>query len=476
MAINKVVLGSNTLIDITDTTATAGKIASGYTAYGANGVKVVGTLEQEVNELEVGGATVEGTAAIFDEGGGAYSGREDLTYPKDVDFIDFDGRLLYSYSASEFLTLTELPANPTYSGLTAQGWNWTLANAKEFVGKYGGLVVGQNYTTSNGRTRVYIDIPEYPVGKDTVFTIVLTSTEASSPKIYWGDGEESVWNVGANTNGSMAHTYAAPGKYVIEIEVLSGTISRLGRTAASSSLAGSNRIVASWVTKIEVGNNVTGIAQNFCKYMCNLETVSLPITVMSIADYDEQLFERSELQAIVFPINMTSNRYRAMFLSDNNLKYVAIPKGMHNFHMGTYPIHLRKFTMDSMEPYRGTSNTVKLYDVPTVTHFILGGTYTNIVTDTCRNSYVRKLFIPSSVTSIAATAFAYNYYLEEVHLYPTTPPTLANTNAFINCGDSSITGSCIFYVPYSEDHSILEAYQTATNWSTYADKMQEEPQ
>ena len=69
MAINKVVFGSNTLIDITDTTATAGKIASGYTAYGANGVKVVGTLEQEVNELEVGGATVEGTAVIFDEGG-----------------------------------------------------------------------------------------------------------------------------------------------------------------------------------------------------------------------------------------------------------------------------------------------------------------------------------------------------------------------------------------------------------------------
>ena len=71
MVINKVVFGSNTLIDISDTTATAGKIASGYTAYGANGVKVLGTLEQEVNELEVSGAKVEGTAAIFDEGGGS---------------------------------------------------------------------------------------------------------------------------------------------------------------------------------------------------------------------------------------------------------------------------------------------------------------------------------------------------------------------------------------------------------------------
>ena len=32
------------------------------------------------------------------------------------------------------------------------------------------------------------------------------------------------------------------------------------------------------------------------------------------------------------------------------------------------------------------------------------------------------------------------------------------------------------YVPYSSDHSILEAYKTATNWSTYASLMVEEPQ
>ncbi len=71
MAINKVVFGSNTLIDISDTTATAGRIEVGYSAYGANGVKVSGTLVPEVTNLEVGGATVEGTAAIFDEGGGS---------------------------------------------------------------------------------------------------------------------------------------------------------------------------------------------------------------------------------------------------------------------------------------------------------------------------------------------------------------------------------------------------------------------
>ena len=40
--VNKVIYGSTTLIDISDTTATADKILQGYTAYGANGQKLIG--------------------------------------------------------------------------------------------------------------------------------------------------------------------------------------------------------------------------------------------------------------------------------------------------------------------------------------------------------------------------------------------------------------------------------------------------
>lgn len=43
MAINKVVYGAQTLIDITDTTATADKVADGEVFYGANGVRTLGT-------------------------------------------------------------------------------------------------------------------------------------------------------------------------------------------------------------------------------------------------------------------------------------------------------------------------------------------------------------------------------------------------------------------------------------------------
>ena len=46
--------------------------------------------------------------------------------PNDVVFRDCDGTILYSYSKTEIASLAELPPLPTRSGLTCQGWNWTL--------------------------------------------------------------------------------------------------------------------------------------------------------------------------------------------------------------------------------------------------------------------------------------------------------------------------------------------------------------
>lgn len=43
MAINKVIYGSDTLIDLTDTTAVANKVLDGYYFYGRDGVKTEGT-------------------------------------------------------------------------------------------------------------------------------------------------------------------------------------------------------------------------------------------------------------------------------------------------------------------------------------------------------------------------------------------------------------------------------------------------
>ena len=77
-----------------------------------------------------------------------------------------------------------------------------------------------------------------------------------------------------------------------------------------------------------------------------------------------------------------------------------------------------------------------------------------------------SITIPDGVTSVGNYAFKNCYGVAEYHLKPTTPPTLSSTNAF-----SNIPSDCIIYVP----QGCLEAYQSATNWATYADYMQEEP-
>ena len=77
-----------------------------------------------------------------------------------------------------------------------------------------------------------------------------------------------------------------------------------------------------------------------------------------------------------------------------------------------------------------------------------------------------SVVIPDGVTSIGSRAFHNCKSVKEYHFLSPTPPSLSNTNAF-----SDIPSDCIIYVPVGS----LQAYQTATNWATYADQMQEEP-
>lgn len=60
--VNKVVYGGQTLIDISDTTATADKILEGYTAYGADGQKLTGTASGQsllvVDTIDEHGGTI----------------------------------------------------------------------------------------------------------------------------------------------------------------------------------------------------------------------------------------------------------------------------------------------------------------------------------------------------------------------------------------------------------------------------------
>jgi hypothetical protein len=63
--VNKVVYGDQTLVDMTDATADASKIARGYTAYLRDGSKATGTLDTSPYYIDLSPET-EGMALFYD--------------------------------------------------------------------------------------------------------------------------------------------------------------------------------------------------------------------------------------------------------------------------------------------------------------------------------------------------------------------------------------------------------------------------
>lgn len=77
-------------------------------------------------------------------------------------------------------------------------------------------------------------------------------------------------------------------------------------------------------------------------------------------------------------------------------------------------------------------------------------------------SSLTSINIPSGVTSIGSNAFNGCNSLASVTVNAATPPTLGSSYVFNN------TNNCPIYVPSAS----VNAYKTATNWSTVASRIQ----
>ena len=78
--------------------------------------------------------------------------------PGDINFRDYDGTVVASWSLSELAGKTALPDLPSHDGLVCQGWNWTLAELKTQNTR---MNVGAMYITDDGKTRIYIHLEEW---------------------------------------------------------------------------------------------------------------------------------------------------------------------------------------------------------------------------------------------------------------------------------------------------------------------------
>lgn len=442
-------------LDVTEngtTTAPSGKAYSPVTvnvpnSYGAgdegkvvsNGELVAQTAHAEVTQNGTIDTTLNNSVTVNVSDG------VDKAPEKDVNFIDYDGTLLYSYTAAEAQALTALPANPSHSGLTAQGWNWTLQEIKaQLTAVPGGPVwVGQMYVTTSGATEIDITLQS-----DALLPYLQIGVNGTTT-IDWGDGSnrDTVSGTGVNTIQYIPHTYARAGNYTISIsggsyKLQSGS-GMAGVLGIGSDALHKSRKYSSCITGIRTGSASEASFTNYALQFCtSMRYVTLPNNTNIPQAFVGDCFS---IRALVCPASFTGANYGRFNRSLHRISFgAALTMWGNQFCQNT----------DSLESITIPSGTTA-------------------IAQSCffsATSLVR-VFIPSGVTAIGSGAFSTCSSLEEVHLLPTTPPALDNTNAFNNIQDY-----CKIYVPYSADHSILATYQTASNWSTYASYMQEEPQ
>lgn len=445
----------------------------------ADNLTIFGTTYNNVTGIKA--TDTNGVVQTFTKGGGGGGGVEE----KDVNFIDYDGTIVASYTAADFANLSALPANPSHTGLTAQGWNWSLSNAKAYVASYGKLWIGQMYTTDDGKTRIYIHIPDGASSDHRKIYVRFTQTKANGVTVDWGDGTSTeTYTTTSATN--YEHIYANTGDYVITLNVTSGSMSLVGSSSYGIFGINTRYFNRSRVYKIEIGNNVTELGNYIFRYCYALESVTIPSTVTSMGTHvfnscyllksvtvpheittiDANVFQNSYgIETVAMPSTLTSIGANA-FQYCEDIKTVTIPSNVTSIGNNAfeYCYKLKYITI----PHELTSIAQSMLDACySLKTLLLPTTLTNIGASAMLNCQtLPSVTVPASVTNIGSSAFSTMYGLNEIHFLSETPPTLGTT-AF-----SNISTGTVIYVPVGK----LTEYQTASNWSTYADYMQEEPQ
>ena len=372
--------------------------------------------------------------------------------PKDYNFYDYDGTLLYSYTEAELASLAALPVLPKHEGLTCQGWNWTLDELKA-EGKE--TDVGAIYTTDDGATRLYITIPYASYKANLRFL----QSVASAVTINWGDGSSTQKN--GNTSVNITHTYAEPGDYVITLTVNEGATLTLGNGSSSYSVCGSSS-QSVILEKVEIGER-TKLA-NYAFVSCIfLESLTIPSTdayayaqyafyncqsllhlnqpsvqvagyAFSVGDY---MFNMSYFYRIVLPAETSAIRKRA-FDTCKSLSHINLPNKT-NLNSDGYCF----------------SDCTSLHSI------VLPESATTIPQETFNGAtYLYTVVALGDITSLNSRAFNNTSNLGVLDLTACTTVPSVQTNTF-----SGYPSGFRIYVPAA----LYDEWIVATNWAALAD-------
>lgn len=250
-------------------------------------------------------------------------GEEPDVETKGVNFYDYDGTLLHTYTVAEAQELTELPELPTQEGLICQCWNWTLEDIKAQNSE---LDVGAVYITDDGKTRIYIKVDE-PINP-----IICMNLERGTAVIDWGDGTDTETLEQGYTRKSNRHEYS-PGNYTITITLLDNSTFSIKESYIYGCLfcyddvndCRNYRIFNS-IQKIEFGRGLRSINRYSLRYLECLKTITIPKDVEYLQNGDNLFSGCESLKSIVIPNG--AKTLNGWFNSCKSLKICSIPKSV----------------------------------------------------------------------------------------------------------------------------------------------------
>ena len=377
------------------------------------------------------------SGAVYDALGDVNSVLDQLitgVSPGAINFYNYDGTIVYSFNnVNEFLQLTAMPDNPSHEGLTAQGWNWSLADAKAYVTAYGKLNIGQMYTTSDGKTRIYVTMYD---GRLSPYLKLYLNTNTTLD-IDWGDGSTHGSMTTTSTEGyvSLQHTYAEPGDYVIAINATAGTYDFEAVEDRGVVLSNNNESLSSpdvgylnCITKIEIGSGVTSLGEYAFNGCNSLRTITLPTTVTSLGYYT--FYGCISLKSVTIP-NSVDYISDGMFGHCTSLESAMIPTSVESIGWASFSdcISLQSITIPdtvgAIDPYAFSGCTSLKYAV-------IAGTDVQISRNAFENcTLLQDVTITTGIIGIESDAFKGCSSLQSI--------TIPNSIDYI---DLSSVGNC----------------------------------